>query len=375
MIKEIKSQVSILDLLSHLQIKLNAGGFIRSIYKEEKTPSLKIYPATNSFYCFATDHGGDIIKFYEDYKGLDTKQAVKELAEIFEIVPRDSFTHCETYSKVRAVNNLILPKLLTNKNGEVFQEEQEVFDERSGIIEFQAGETRELAENLAFRDILSLRYETRDFVLRYLYEYEAKHLDYSIIHYLKNGRQLSENAILDYRLFGISNPQHTADFLKSSFTEYELKVSGLFTQKDYFLFTKHRVVIPYLEKGKYVFMKGRSIDNAKMKYIGLQGVSAKRFYNLDILQNTDEVILCEGEFDALKVMDKLGDPAIAIGGVGNFPNEFSILKGKLVYVLMDNDPSGAKAKKRISVALSGVAKKVIPLSITKKVKDVSELIK
>jgi len=56
-------------------------------------------------------------------------------------------------------------------------------------------------------------------------------------------------------------------------------------------------------------------------------------------------------------------------------NEFTILKEKLVYLLMDNDPSGQKAKKRISADLVGVAKNVIPYNITKNVKDISELIK
>ena len=82
MISAIKIRINIIELTSKLGFKVNSSNFIHSIYKQEKTPSLKLYPKTNTFFCFATNQGGDIVKFYQDFYNVTTKEAIKELAEI-----------------------------------------------------------------------------------------------------------------------------------------------------------------------------------------------------------------------------------------------------------------------------------------------------
>jgi DNA primase len=44
-------------------------------------PSLKVYPRTNSFYCFGCATGGDVIDFVKLFKGCDTRSAVNFLKE------------------------------------------------------------------------------------------------------------------------------------------------------------------------------------------------------------------------------------------------------------------------------------------------------
>jgi len=80
MIDEIKRIIKIVDLATELGLQPTKQGFIYSIYKDESNPSLKLYPETNSYYCFSTAQGGDVIKFYADLKGISIKEAVKELA-------------------------------------------------------------------------------------------------------------------------------------------------------------------------------------------------------------------------------------------------------------------------------------------------------
>ena len=48
-------------------------------FHNEKVPSMKIYPKTNSFYCFGCNVGGDVIKFVMLYHNLDFKNAVRYL--------------------------------------------------------------------------------------------------------------------------------------------------------------------------------------------------------------------------------------------------------------------------------------------------------
>ena|SRR3990167_10748598 len=49
-------------------------------FHEDENPSFAIYPETNSWYCFACGEGGDVFDFYMKKRGIDFKQAIKELA-------------------------------------------------------------------------------------------------------------------------------------------------------------------------------------------------------------------------------------------------------------------------------------------------------
>jgi len=52
----------------------------KSIYQpDERTPSMHIYTRSNTYWCFATNQGGDTIKFVQDYTGRDFVDAVKFL--------------------------------------------------------------------------------------------------------------------------------------------------------------------------------------------------------------------------------------------------------------------------------------------------------
>ena len=75
-IDEIKKRINIVDLATEFGLQPTKKDFVYSIYKEEKNRSLKLYPETNSFYCFATGRGGDVINFYKDYYKIDIKDAI-----------------------------------------------------------------------------------------------------------------------------------------------------------------------------------------------------------------------------------------------------------------------------------------------------------
>jgi replicative DNA helicase len=85
----IKQQGSITQLVKMLGYSVTQKK-INSIYKEEKTASLTIYEATNSYYCFATGKGGDLFNFYADVKGLsidsDFSTIVREVGELLGII-------------------------------------------------------------------------------------------------------------------------------------------------------------------------------------------------------------------------------------------------------------------------------------------------
>ena len=359
--------LSIKELLNRLGLKPNASGFIYSIYNpKERTPSLKIYFNTNKFYDYSTNNGGDVIDFYEDYHKIDTKTAVKELTDMLNI--KADKTHREPTRKPK-----LIIELLKDSTGKVFEEEQYYFDERAGVYEFEAELERVESERRAYQDLLFYRQEIRSNVLGKFYEYGSKNMPADVENYLLNERGLNVNTILDFKLFGI-NPQQAEKYLKDTFDNYKLRVSGLFTQNNYFIFKKHTCVIPYTENNKFVFMKARSITGAKQKYIGLSGVSAKRFYNIDILKTTNEILIVEGEFDCLKSIQDIDNPTIAVGGVGLIP-DLNILKNKEVYILFDNDNPGIETSKKLFDKLKQMNITTHLLKIDSTAKDISELTK
>ena len=89
----------------------------------EKTPSLTIYPETNSFYCFGCGIGGDAVSFIMNFYAMDYKSALDYLGlkdKIYDtdkikkklqaaIQPKESFLSIWIYAnKILKMRNLSL---------------------------------------------------------------------------------------------------------------------------------------------------------------------------------------------------------------------------------------------------------------------------
>lgn len=55
----------------------------------ERTASIRIYPATQSFYDFGRARGGDCIKLWSHVKGCDSWTALKEIRSTFGLITPD----------------------------------------------------------------------------------------------------------------------------------------------------------------------------------------------------------------------------------------------------------------------------------------------
>jgi DNA primase len=64
-IREIKSRLSILTILSHYGLKPDKNDFILCPFHDDHNPSLKIYTKTNTFHCFGCGATGDVIEFIQ----------------------------------------------------------------------------------------------------------------------------------------------------------------------------------------------------------------------------------------------------------------------------------------------------------------------
>lgn len=96
----------------------------------------------------------------------------------------------------------------------------------------------------------------------------------------------------------------------------------------------------------------------RRKIWGIKGINKPQLYPVQVLQS-DEIIICEGELDAL-ITNQNGFPAVTKTGAAlawdvNFNQSF---KGKTVYLCHDADETGQKANRRIGHMLSKFADEV-----------------
>jgi DNA primase len=85
-IETLKQTVNILDVVeSYAPLKKSGGQYLalENPLRDEKTPSLRIYEDTQSWYDFGSGEGGDIIDFIKAAEDIDTKMAINFLQEKF----------------------------------------------------------------------------------------------------------------------------------------------------------------------------------------------------------------------------------------------------------------------------------------------------
>lgn len=85
---EIRRSVDVSVLFSNYGISVNSKNQARCPFHgqgNERTPSLKVYHQTNSWYCFGCGAGGSAIDFVMTYHGLSPIDAAKELDSIYQL--------------------------------------------------------------------------------------------------------------------------------------------------------------------------------------------------------------------------------------------------------------------------------------------------
>ena len=105
-INEIKSRLSILQVLSNYNLVPDKNYLLKCPFHEDKTASLQVYPKTNTYHCFACGKTGDVIQFIEDYEKCTKHEAILKAKELIgitqppkEIKPLQNMQ--ETFSKLQ----------------------------------------------------------------------------------------------------------------------------------------------------------------------------------------------------------------------------------------------------------------------------------
>ena len=372
-IEFIKSRISMQMLCGKLGIDVNRNGFAHSVYKQERTPSMKVRFNTNRFKCYATDQGGDVIELYKAYAGCDLKTAIDFLYNMAgggNVTPERR----ELPATVKH-NTFNIYEYLTD-------EDREYYDERMGM---------DADPRLVIRAIQAVRLRSinipilHDFLMYCLDKFQ---LSSRGAEYLRS-RGFTDHTIRRFRLCAITDYKGVSDYLKKRHKMEDLQRSGLFNKKEdgsgNLIFFKHRIVIPYFFNNQPVYIRCRYFDEEGnpngegMKYLGLRDdglrVNAEpRFFNLDVLKSMikgEKLYITEGEFDAIAI-EQMGYNAVGVPGSGNMPEDMSKLKDYKIILCLDNDTAGQGLKdkllERFTLQGNQVAVKLLPT------KDVNELL-
>ena len=90
-IPDIKAKLTLSTVLQHYGLVTARNNLLCCPFHDDKTPSLQLYPRTNSYHCFGCGKSGDVIQFIEDFEQLTKHQSIlKAKALIHQLMPNNS---------------------------------------------------------------------------------------------------------------------------------------------------------------------------------------------------------------------------------------------------------------------------------------------
>jgi len=321
---QLKQAIKIDDLARQLGLEIRgrqARCFNVASHKhQDRHPSLGLDLKTNRFKCFACGVNGSIIDLYMGVKGVEIKQAIRELAQMA------GFTDNSGPPKRKEVNKP-LPT--------------------AGVI------TKGIYETL------------QDY---------CGELDPSSLAYLTGAtRGLKKETIKRFQLFSIKDYPATNKFMQEKFNLEQLKQAGLVSEKGNLIFYEHKIIMPFLDNGRIIYLQGRRVDDQHPRYLQIK--RPVPLFNTDTLKDIkkgDKIYICEGVFDAM-ILEQEGYKAVAILGVNNFkPERAGLFKGFDVVLCLDNDESGKLATQALARIFLLQGQKVKTKQLPDGIKDITE---
>ncbi len=374
-VEKIKKDIDLVDFISH-RIRLVKLGenFIGSCpFHCEDTPSFVVNRSKQIATCFGKcGESFDLIKFYSRFYNENTYESLRQLQQLIK-------GNNNSYKSMKAKKQISSPKFIGS-------EDRYVFEERFSISKEFGDVSLEDCHDQAISSLIEYYKYRQQQVYSFFINYLKTEWNQAAYEYL-TGKQrgFSDETLQKYSICSIPDVERTIEILKDNFSREELLISGLFNDNGYFLFTRFQIVVPYFRAGQVEFIRGRYFYNgssipsdSKCKYISAinrtRTLSVKRFYNYELLQKRspgDEVIICEGEFDTLSLI-QLNFPAIGIPGTSCIPEDLNCLKDFRIFILFDNDQAGKHAAFKFINKIKSKCREVNLLTLKKPFKDVSE---
>ena len=335
----LKDTIPIADLARSLGLQIRgrqASCYNKVSHKHgDKNFSLGLDTKTNRYKCFACGVNGSVIDLYKEVKGVSLSEAINELAKIAGL---SSTGQPASRQKTGTEQVRITPSPIYKPEAT----QKPITDAIAGIY-------------------------------KALLDYCGELDDQSIAYLTGATRGLTRETIARFKLFCIKDYSATNKFMREKFSPEALKEAGLVSDAGNLIFYQHKVVIPFIESGRIIFLQGRRTDNQQPKYMHLKrSVPLFNAETLKSLATGERVYICEGVFDAM-MLEQAGFKAVAILGVNNFkPDMAELFNGLDVVLCLDNDEQGNRATQDLArVFLSegqSIKRKLLPDGI----KDITE---
>ena len=103
-IPSIKNQLRLTSVLAHYGIKMDRNKRVICPWHNDKTPSLQIYPATDTWCCFSTAcqaGTGDAIQFIQNMERCTKAEAIAKAKELIGVVKTGSRFPVRFFLKVK----------------------------------------------------------------------------------------------------------------------------------------------------------------------------------------------------------------------------------------------------------------------------------
>ena len=307
-IQEITERTDIADLVSrYVNLKRSGNDFLGLCpFHSEKTPSFRVTPSKQMFYCFGCQKGGGAVQFLMQIENLTFVDAVKKLGAECGVAVADEHMQDDKAEKKR--------KAMLSANKEA---------------------------------------------ARFFYSCLSKDTGLAARQYLKS-RQLLPELI---KKFGIGFAPDTWDSLKKhllskGFSEQLLVEAGLLSRTErgstYDKF-RNRVMFPIMDiTGNVIGFGGRVLDDSKPKYLNTADTpvfdKSANLYALNYSKNdkSGQVIVVEGYMDVVTLYQYGIERAVASLGTALTSRQARLLKryAKEVVLCYDGDGAGVKAAHR-----------------------------
>ncbi len=291
-------------------------------FHDEKTPSFKVDPRAQTWRCYgACGIGGDVIDFMKRYHGLSTAEVLQELAGTAARAARPAVRRLEHTSSADEP-----PPTAWQRAARAAATRAHEFLRHSDHP--QARATRDYLHNRGITDALIEKYG-----IGYNPQWQDMGLE-DDTGKIALARGITIPIEAEGQLWNVKTRRHVGDFAAA------LHITD--THKD-----------------------GTPVD----KYIGLRGHRTGIPFGADRLESGRDVLVVEGEFDAIVAQAALPQVTVITVGSASTPIKRRFLErlktAGQIYTLFDNDAAGKKAKPLEQLAALGSK----PLTLPQGVKD------
>ena len=328
--EEIKRAADIVEIIGQVvQLKKAGKNYLGLCpFHSEKDPSFTVNQERQTFHCFGCKKGGDVFSFWMEYHGSTFPEALRDLAERYNIQISQDFSGLELDKKAIRRKELFN---INEKAAEYFQ------DGLKNSVKGSPG-----------------------------------------MDYLKK-RALSSDVIAEFRLgFAPDKWDGLTGFLRRKQIDLDMAVqSGVIIPSDrggYYDRFRGRIIFPILDQGqKIVGFGGRVLDNSLPKYLNTPETPLFRkgefLYGLNssfqAIREKNRAVIVEGYMDCLALINHGLKEVVATLGTALTNKHVRKLKGYAneAVVVFDSDKAGKTAALRSLPVFSneGLSAKVVIL--------------